>query len=200
MENALHFCHFFYPVSICQSIPGVRRLMAFTLKNQYENLTECEDPFLSSKLDFHPFSAVEEKPSSAGSRSSKKDKEADLVEVKSSGYSKKWVRQYNFWKNSRFIKEFGTIKYFGITRVHTFIWLLDDQRLLQQCLILVRGEREWLLGVRERESSQEYPGTGTGIPRKTKLDQVYYLCMTHQMSHKKRNYSVGWTVPYEMMN
>ena len=35
------------------------------------------------------FSAVEEKPSSAGSRSSKKDKEADLVEVKSSGYSKK---------------------------------------------------------------------------------------------------------------
>ena len=35
-------------------------------------------------------SAVEEKPSSAGSKSSKnKDKEADLVEVKSSGYSKK---------------------------------------------------------------------------------------------------------------
>ena len=36
------------------------------------------------------YSAVEEKPSSAGSKSSKnKDKEADLVEVKSSGYSKK---------------------------------------------------------------------------------------------------------------
>ena len=36
-------------------------------------------------------SAVEEKPSSAGSKSSskQKDKEADLVEVKSSGYSKK---------------------------------------------------------------------------------------------------------------
>lgn len=37
-------------------------------------------------------SAVEEKPSSAGSKSSKKEKEAEnLVEVKSSGYSKKCV-------------------------------------------------------------------------------------------------------------
>ena len=26
------------------------------------------------------------------------------------------------------------------------------------------------------------------------------LCVTHQMSRKKRNYSVDWTVPYEMMN
>ena len=26
------------------------------------------------------------------------------------------------------------------------------------------------------------------------------LCVTHQMSSKKRNYSVGWTVHYEMMN
>ena len=26
------------------------------------------------------------------------------------------------------------------------------------------------------------------------------LCVTHQMSRKKRNYSVGWTVPYKMMN
>ena len=26
------------------------------------------------------------------------------------------------------------------------------------------------------------------------------LCVTHQMSRKKRNYSVGWTVPIEMMN
>ena len=26
------------------------------------------------------------------------------------------------------------------------------------------------------------------------------LCVTHQMSRKKRNYSVGWKVPYEMMN
>ena len=26
------------------------------------------------------------------------------------------------------------------------------------------------------------------------------LCVTHQMSRKKRNYSVGWTVPYDMMN
>ena len=26
------------------------------------------------------------------------------------------------------------------------------------------------------------------------------LCVTHQMSRKKRNYSVGLTVPYEMMN
>ena len=26
------------------------------------------------------------------------------------------------------------------------------------------------------------------------------LCMTHQMSRKKRNHSVGWTVPYEKMN
>ena len=37
----------------------------------------------------HLSSAVEEKPGSAGSRGSKKDKEADLVEVKASGYSKK---------------------------------------------------------------------------------------------------------------
>ena len=26
------------------------------------------------------------------------------------------------------------------------------------------------------------------------------LCVTHQMSCKKRNYSVGWTVSFEMMN
>ena len=26
------------------------------------------------------------------------------------------------------------------------------------------------------------------------------LCVTHQMSRKKRDYSVDWTVPYEMMN
>ena len=26
------------------------------------------------------------------------------------------------------------------------------------------------------------------------------LCVTHRMSRKKRNYSAGWTVPYEMMN
>ena len=26
------------------------------------------------------------------------------------------------------------------------------------------------------------------------------LCVTHQMSCKKRDYSVDWTVPYEMMN
>ena len=26
------------------------------------------------------------------------------------------------------------------------------------------------------------------------------LCVTHQISRKKRNYSVGYTVPYEMMN
>ena len=26
------------------------------------------------------------------------------------------------------------------------------------------------------------------------------LCLTHQISRKKRNCSVGWTLPYEMMN
>ena len=26
------------------------------------------------------------------------------------------------------------------------------------------------------------------------------LCVTHQMSRKRRNYSVGWTVPHEIMN
>ena len=40
-------------------------------------------------------SAVEEKPSSAGSKSSKKEKEAEnLVEVKSSGYSKKYKNKH----------------------------------------------------------------------------------------------------------
>ena len=34
-------------------------------------------------------------------------------------------------------------------------------------------------------------------PKKTRSS---ILCVTHQVSRKKRNYSVGWTVPYEMMN
>ena len=32
-----------------------------------------------------------------------------------------------------------------------------------------------------------------------KLDQVL-LCVTHKMSRKKRSYSVGGTLPYEVMN
>ena len=37
-------------------------------------------------------------------------------------------------------------------------------------------------------------------PRLVKWTRPSILCVTHQMSRKKRNYSVGWTVPIEMMN
>ena len=50
---------------------------------------------LKIKIIFDISSAVEEKPSSAGSKSSKKEKEAEnLVEVKSSGYSKKYKNKH----------------------------------------------------------------------------------------------------------
>ena len=39
--------------------------------------------------------------------------------------------------------------------------------------------------------------TGQEKIRKTRTK---YNVIVTQMSHKKRNYSVGWTVPYEMMN
>ena len=35
---------------------------------------------------------------------------------------------------------------------------------------------------------------------KAKLTRPSILCVTHQMSRKKRNYSVGWTVPYQIVN
>ena len=35
---------------------------------------------------------------------------------------------------------------------------------------------------------------------KERLTRPSILCVTHQMSRKKRDYSVDWTVPYEMMN
>ena len=44
------------------------------------------------------------------------------------------------------------------------------------------------------------PGRPPGSPNKVTSTRPSILCVTHQMSHKKRNYSVGRTVPYEMMN
>ena len=35
---------------------------------------------------------------------------------------------------------------------------------------------------------------------KGKQTRPSMLCVTHQMSRKKRNYSVGWSVPYKMMH
>ena len=35
---------------------------------------------------------------------------------------------------------------------------------------------------------------------KTTETRPSILCVTHQMSRKKRNYSIGRTVPFEMMN
>ena len=39
-----------------------------------------------------------------------------------------------------------------------------------------------------------------GFGQKMEETRPSILCVTHQMSRKKRNYSVDWTVPYEMMN
>ena len=36
--------------------------------------------------------------------------------------------------------------------------------------------------------------------KKTEETRPNILCVTHQMNRKKRDYSVDWTVPYEMMN
>ena len=37
-------------------------------------------------------------------------------------------------------------------------------------------------------------------PLETNRTRPSILCVTHEMIRKKRNYSVGWTVPHEMMN
>ena len=68
--------------------------------------------------------------------------------------------------------------------------LLEDQRVLERVLVRILKPGSFSLGTLS-------PTQGLLGGKKTRPS---ILCVTHQMSCKMRNYSVGWTVPYRMMN
>ena len=69
---------------------------------------------------------------------------------------------------------------------------------------LVRGETECLqrkLNAKQKAKMSQVLLRSFHLEEKKELKtRPSILCVTHQMSRKKRNDSVGWTVPYEMMN
>ena len=100
-------------------------------------------------------------------------------------------------------------KYLYVINLHhsmtigLFTWLLFNctcnlvvEQGGKKCILAKTKSLEFSIQMLTRQCNRNL----RGILKNQNKTRPSMVCVTHQMSRKKRNYSVCWTVPYEMMN